>query len=200
MQVRQALKPYLQNSINQGVSEFPDEEEETNIMQQLYNDVNDLYIDEHRIMAQADLLEQMYNMLHEINMVARDEQIIMLKRHREVDSAELMDPDKFPIQRLSSDLIKEYESVWETKKGKRMLNEIEKYVGHSLEVKESSIDHHLSGKGVFLSCKRQNVVLPGTLLGLFPGIISDSNMPRPPTPKRGLRPYLLRSDGYWIDY
>ena len=77
-----------------------------------------------------------------------------MKREKEVDSAELLDPDKFPIQRLSGDLLKEYESVWETKKGKRMLNEIETYVGHSLEIKDSSIDHHLSGKGVFISCRR----------------------------------------------
>jgi hypothetical protein len=28
-----------------------------------------------------------------------------------------MDPDKFPINRLSNDLIKEYESVWETDSG-----------------------------------------------------------------------------------
>jgi len=77
-----------------------------------------------------------------------------LKREKEVDSAELLDPDKFPIQRLSGDLLKEYESIWETKKGKRMLNEIESYVGHSLEIKDSSIDHHLSGKGVFVSCRK----------------------------------------------
>lgn len=43
-------------------------------------------------------------------------------------------------------------------------------------------------------------MLPGTLLGLFPGIINDSNLPKPPTPKRGLKPYLPRSDGYWLDY
>jgi hypothetical protein len=36
-------------------------------------------------------------------------------------------------------------------------------------------------------------------LGLFPGIINDSIIPRPPTPKRGIRPYLLREDGVWID-
>ena len=33
------------------------DEEEAAIMKQLYEDVNDLYTDEHRIMAQADLLE-----------------------------------------------------------------------------------------------------------------------------------------------
>lgn len=29
-------------------------------MDQIYNDVNDLFIDEHHIMTQGDLLEQMY--------------------------------------------------------------------------------------------------------------------------------------------
>jgi hypothetical protein len=43
-------------------------------------------------------------------------------------------------------------------------------------------------------------VLPGTLLGIFPGIINDPDVPLPPTPKRGVRPYLRRPDGYWIDY
>ena len=44
--------------------------------------------------------------------------------------------------------------------------------------------------------------MPGTLLGLFPGVICDPNVPLPPTPKRagGLRPYLRRYDGFWLDY
>lgn len=45
------------------------------------------------------------------------------------------------------------------------------------------------------------MVLPGTLLGIFPGVICDPSVPLPPTPKRtGLRPYLRRYDGYWLDY
>lgn len=56
-------------------------------MKQLYEDVNDLYTDEHRIMAQADLLEQMYNMLHEINMVARDEQLIFRRKSKVEEAA-----------------------------------------------------------------------------------------------------------------
>jgi hypothetical protein len=81
-----------------------------------------------------------------------------------------------------------------------MRKEIERYVGHSLEVKDSSVDHHLAGKGVFLSCRRQGIVLPGTLLGIFGGVINDPAIPPPPTPKRGCRPYLQRPDGYWLDY
>jgi hypothetical protein len=42
--------------------------------------------------------------------------------------------------------------------------------------------------------------LPGTLLGLFPGVIFDPAMPEPSTPKHSLRPYLKRHDGYWLDY
>jgi hypothetical protein len=45
-------------------------------VRKLYEDVNDLYTDEHRVMAQSDLLEQMYSMLHELNMVARDRKLI----------------------------------------------------------------------------------------------------------------------------
>ena len=45
--------------------------------------------------------------------------------------------------------------------------------GHYLRIKDSLIDHHEAGKGVFVSCKRQKILLSGTLLGLFPGVICD---------------------------
>jgi hypothetical protein len=39
------------------------------------------------------------------------------------------------------------------------------------------------------------------LLGLFPGVICDSGVPLPPVPKRaGLRPFLRRYDGFWLDF
>ena len=90
--------------------------------------------------------------------------------------------------------------MWETEYGKRASKHVENVTGHYLVVKDSDIDHNLAGKGVFLSAKRQGIVLPGTLLGLFPGVINDSDSLRPPTPKRGVRPYLERPDGWWIDY
>ena len=44
-------------------------------------------------------------------------------------------------------------------------------------------------------------MLPGTLLGLFPGVMCDPFVPHPQTPKASaLRPYLLRYDGWWLDY
>ena len=94
------------------------------------------------------------DILHEVNMVARQQDLIYVKRNQESESNAIIDPDKFPINRLSADLITEYESVWTTEYGKKMLRQVERYVGHTLQVKESEIDHHLSGNGVFLSCKR----------------------------------------------
>ena len=142
----------------------------------------------------------MYAQLHEINMVARHKELVYVKRLKDDENMEIMDPNMFPISRLSNDLVKEYLSIWDTEEGREMRKEIELYLGHSLEIKDSKIDHHLAGKGVFLSCKRQGVVLPGTLLGIFPGVINGPEVPCPPTPKRGVRPYIKRPDGYWIDY
>ena len=92
-------------------------------------------------------------MLHEINMVARHQELVYPKKNKENEETAIIDPDKFPINRLSGDLVKEYESIWSTKKGRKMQQQIEKYFGHTLEVKDSDIDHHLAGKGVFLSCR-----------------------------------------------
>jgi len=80
------------------------------------------------------------------------------------------------------------------------LAQIEELVGHSLQVKDSEIDHHEAGQGVFMSCHKQGIVLPGTLVGLFGGVINHPSIPVPETPKRSMRPYLKRFDGYWIDY
>ncbi len=52
-----------------------------------------------------------------------------------------MDPNSFPIQRLSADLIEDYESIWDVEKDtlkKQMLRK----VGHYLNLKDSTIDHH----------------------------------------------------------
>lgn len=52
----------------------------------------------------------------------------------------------------SADLIEEYDSIWLGKDP-----EINKYleykVGHTLFLKDSLIDHHESGQGVFVSCR-----------------------------------------------
>ena len=60
-QARTSLLPYLQHATRQSdLDLLPDEEAEGSLLQQVYEDVNELYTDEHLIMTQADLLEQMY--------------------------------------------------------------------------------------------------------------------------------------------
>lgn len=46
-----------------------------------------------------------------------------------------------------------------------------KEVGYSLYKKQSTIEHHDAGDGVFLHCPSSQFVLPGTLLGFVPGVI-----------------------------
>lgn len=122
------MLPYLQRKD----VDFPDEEQEKELMDQIYDDVNDLYQDEHHIISQGDLLEQLYSMLHELNMAARHKELVSTKRSVANEELGIMDPDKFPINRLSMDLIVELQSIWDTEQGKKMLNKVEAYVGHSL--------------------------------------------------------------------
>ena len=72
-----------------------------------------------------------------------------LVRHKEVVAKKQkdkkpMDPNMFPIQKLSGELIEEYESVWEVEK-ESLRNQLERHIGHSLVLKDSSIDHHEAG-------------------------------------------------------
>jgi len=60
-QARTTLLPYLQQAIiKNDMNHLPSLDEENELLMQVYKDVNDLYIDEHSIMTQADLLEQLY--------------------------------------------------------------------------------------------------------------------------------------------
>ena len=64
----------------------------------------------------------------------------------------MVDPDKFPINRLSADLVKERASLWEIEP--ELLDEVEHFHGHSLRMRDSEIGHHMAGRGVFLSARR----------------------------------------------
>jgi len=63
-----------------------------------------------------------------------------------------VDPDTFPINKLSADLVKTYTTVWQRDKELRL--HVEARVGHYLRVKDSLIEHHEAGRGVFVSCRR----------------------------------------------
>jgi hypothetical protein len=137
-------------------------------------------------------------MLKAMHDLTRKSDLVVSSAKAAQEEAKLVDPDTFPINKLSPDLVETYLSVWDLDKTLR--KRMEMRYGHYLRLKPSLIDHHEAGLGVFLSCKRQSIVLPGTLLGLVPGVICDNGMPPPVTPKRSLRPYILRFDGTWLDY
>ena len=62
----------------------------------------------------------------------------------------------------------------------------------------------MSGDGVFVNCRGgDGMILPGTLLGLFSGIIFSSAIdPRKAIPHLSNHdyPFLRRYDGHWLDY
>jgi len=84
--------------------------------------------------------------------VARDRDLVINTLKGQREEAKKVDPDSFPINKLSAELFEEYESVWDVDKTLR--KRMEAKVGHFLRIKESSIDHHESGQGVFVSCRR----------------------------------------------
>ena len=159
---------------------MPDGDAEAKILEKVYEDVNELYTDEHLITMQADLLEQMNTILYSLNELTRDRELVIGRNRQKKLDARNVDPDSFPINDLSVQLFEEYDSVYDLDRTLR--KRCEARVGHYLRVKESSIEHHEAGQGVFVSCKRQKTVLPGTLLGLFPGVVCDPDFPLPQTP------------------
>lgn len=66
-------------------------------MKKLYDDVNDHYTDEHLIMTQADLLEQMYSMIAAMHDITRHRELVVKKPSKGSEKGEIMDPNKFPI-------------------------------------------------------------------------------------------------------
>lgn len=61
------------------------------------------------------------------------------------------------------------------------------------------IDHHEAGDGIFIKTRNQQSILPGTLLGFFPGVIHNPTDPLPKGHDEQVRNYLRRFDNYWID-
>lgn len=79
----------------------------------------------------------MINSMHELT---RHKDLVVKKRAKDSDN-KLVDPNSFPIQRLTGDLIEEYESIWDIEK-ETLKKQMVRKVGHYLTLKDSTIDHH----------------------------------------------------------
>ena len=103
-------------------------------------------------MTQADLLEQLYTQISSMHGLTNKRELVEnAKRHQQLE-ARKVDPDTFPINKLSADLVQTYCSIWND--DKELRRRMEAKVGHYLRVKDSLIEHHEAGRGVFISCRR----------------------------------------------
>ena len=69
-------------------------------------------------------------------------QTVVNKSKKRQIEARRVDPNTFPIQNLSADLVQEYEAVWDDRELRR---DIENRVGHYLRIRPSLIEHHEAG-------------------------------------------------------
>jgi len=133
---------------------------------------------EHWEINKANTLEQLFNILNVIHKKCRNKDLVINKRYEELSAAtDIIDPNKFPIfsliERMSDN---DYVSLWEYKP--EYLENIAKEIGFQLEVKQSKVEHHEAGDGVFLKCTNPDQkILPGSLLGIVPGVLYSSYEP-----------------------
>ena len=88
-----------------------------------------------------------------------------------------MDVNAFQLHLKSEELFKEEISLWEKKP--KLLDYLRQEIGHSVEIKQSEVDHHEAGDGVFVHTRGGQSLLPGTLIGFYPGVINGPLTPLP---------------------
>lgn len=101
----------------------------------------------------------------------RNEELVLNRRYEELSNiTSIVDPDKFPIFSLIEHLdTYDLVSIWDWKK--EIMEKVSNELGYRLLVKQSEIEHHESGDGVFLKCSSEsNFIKRGTLLGFVPGV------------------------------
>lgn len=126
----------------------------------------------------------------------------LLRNHKPIyfkeDFREDVNPDMFFINKTSykHEFIKDYQPCFSLIND--FYKEMETLLGFHLYVNQSKIYHQDSGEGVFLSCKRKNV-LPGTIIGFYPGVIYSDLSDYPFKNFNDVYPFLKRSDNFWVD-
>ena len=91
-------------------------------------------------------------MITAIHDVTRDLDLVVSRNKAKQEEAKKVDPDTFPINKLTADYFEDFDSVW--KNDKTLRRRVEAKYGHYLRVEDSTIDHYEAGKGVFVSCRR----------------------------------------------
>jgi hypothetical protein len=135
--VRNRLLPYHA----QILENYPSENDIDKIYKEVYDEMNELYIDEHWSIANADYLEQMYGILSAIHGRVRNYELVYdLKLEENKKKFLENDPNTFPIYDLTSkNKEPDYKTIWEL--DKEFNDYIEENVGFNLKVKKSRIEH-----------------------------------------------------------
>jgi hypothetical protein len=193
--VRQKLIPYHSRSLQN----YPTKDELLNIYNEIYQDMNELLIDEHETVANNDYLEQCYEIISNLHKIVRKYDIVYdLKIEENRKKFYANDPDQFPIYNLTgNDSEPDFKTIWELKKDFK--DEYEEMIGHYLTLKKSKIEHQDAGMGVYLSCKNRKFVLPGSLLGFYPGLFYFDYVKYSKPEVIDTLPFLKRNDGCWVD-
>ncbi|CAG9326858.1 unnamed protein product [Blepharisma stoltei] len=139
-----------------------------------YEEANEMSIEEHKIYAKGEYLEQIYNILGTLHNIARNIEVVYDKKQYENSGkTSLLDPNSFPIADLSNKhLIKDMTSIW-TEFPNDVNPKLIDGVGFRTYTYKSTINHPEAGLGVFTESEKP--IPPGTLLGFFPGIVYPSS-------------------------
>lgn len=135
-----------------------------------YKEINDMSIEEHKILAKGEYLEQIYNILGALHNIARNIEVVYDKKQfKNSHKTSILDPNNFPIADLSmKHSLKDLTSIWK-EFSKDIDPKLLKEVGFRTYTHKSTVKHPEAGLGVYL--ESESPVPPGTLLGFFPGVV-----------------------------
>jgi hypothetical protein len=135
--IRNRLLPFHSKNLKQ----YPSQTEIDNIYKEAYNELNQLYIDEHWSIANADYLEQLYEILSTIHGKVRKYELVYdLKLEENKKKFLENDPNMFPVYDLTSrNKEPDYKTIWELDKD--FADYFEDTVGFYLRIRKSRIEH-----------------------------------------------------------
>jgi hypothetical protein len=178
---------------------YPTITEIDQIQHDLYKEMSDLYIDEHWTLCRNDFLEQCYDIFSTLHKIVRKYELVYdIKLEDNRKKFLEADPNSFPFFDLTgNNSLPEYKTIWELDKDFR--ENFEEEMGFILNIRKSNIEHPDSGEGVFLKCRKRKFILPGTLLGFYPGVINFKYIERPKLEVNSPLPFLNRYDGTFVN-
>ena len=170
------------------------------IYEKIYQEANLLLTEEQMVTSNHDFLEQSYNIFSSIHKLVRNCELIYdLNQEESKIKFNNTDPNSFPISNNTFvyKSLNDYDSIYNI--NANFNKDFIDLLGFNLVLKKSTIYHQDSGEGVFLVSKNK-FILPGTLLGFYPGVVYSKFNELPNVlNKNDVFPYLKRKDLSYVD-